>query len=230
MKELICIILALAALPVSAQEGKTAALKSSHNVVKVSAGPSLVVTNIYMPVYQIQSTTNEILLRGYDKSWGLGGADLSVTFQHVWRPGLGIGVDYVFSKTWLTKDFGYFCQHYIGPNIVYAYRGWRHWGVEVSVGVGYVRYREKSSPDIRGSYWNLAPTAAKSLEQVSTMNALGFKLSTGVEYRFTRSWGIAFELGMFTTKFQENRREMLDDTTDDVIGRINCQLGARYYF
>jgi len=98
-----------------AQAGQEAPTVRPRNAFKVSGGMSLVTSEISAPVYQG-------IYLGTARMKGLQGFDLTSTYEHIWKLGIGVGVNYAFSRTKLKYNYSNFMQHYLGASFVYAYR------------------------------------------------------------------------------------------------------------
>lgn len=225
-KQIICILLALAASAASAQDN-SASINYAHHVVKASIGPSLTYTKMFIPI--LVPFMKTLVHGGNYRMYNLGGVDATVSYQYFLRFGLGIGVDYTFSRTWMAKDFGHFSQHYIGPEVVYAYRGWKHWGVEAAVGVGYIRFKDNVLIGYQEE-WMPAPIPYPEGSQVTTQNALGVMARIGTEYRFNKHWAIGLDVHFYRTSFRSDIDVWLPAYYENGFSRVNAQLCAHYIF
>jgi len=219
----------MAAMTWCRAETATAQDKRPSNVFKLSIGPSLVTSDIYVPV--LTPTGNGgVAEDGQLKMKGKAGIDVAATYQHLWGIGFGVGLDYCFSNTWFSDDYGRFTHHYIGPSFVFAYRGWKHFGLEAATGIGYVRSRDMGYPAVKA--WPInEPRPFKEIAEPYGENGLGFMTRLGAEYRFNAHWGIGADFQIMSTQFNivqevgENGQ-----VVNDGIVRLNLLIGVRYLF
>ena len=191
---------------VTATEMQTAVLAAApSNVFKVSAGPGFIYSKMYLPrkVYKHH-----------------GSFDLDVTYQHTWRKGWGVGLNYVFSMANYNREF-LITQNYIGPSAVYAFSK-KRLRADMSLGVGYVLYAERVK--VYDSHHR---------EQVlkGNENGFGIYMQVGAEYMITKHFGIGAQAALLSTNYPEPDVEgvMLEDEAYG-IRRINFLIGPRVYF
>ncbi len=223
---LITIVLCSWAVQAAAQdEQKREAPKA--NIVKVNIGPSMVVSKVIFPVYGLTNSGGGVV--GDLKMKNLKGVDAGVTYQHLWRIGIGVGVDYNFSKIWLTSEYGHFIQQYIGPSFVYTYRGWKHFGLGVAVGIGYVHvYEEFYTP--MEPWPGIEPLPAMGYKNRVHENGLGNLTRLSAEYRFNAHFGIGADFNLFNTQFHFIKNLDEAETLYDNITRLNLLISANFYF
>ena len=208
----------------------TAQDRRPRNVFKLSIGPSLVSSDIYVPIL-VPTWEGGVAEDGRLEMKGKAGVDVAATYQHLWGIGIGVGLDYTFSNTWFSNDYGRFTHHYIGPSFVFAYRGWKHFGIEVAAGMGYVRSRDMSYPAVKAwpLYNKLRPF--KEIAEPYGENGIGFLTRLGAEYRFNEHWGIGADFHMTTTQFNIVQEVGEDgQVVNDGTVRLNLLIGLRYLF
>jgi len=217
-----------------AQAGQEAPTVRPRNAFKVSGGMSLVTSQVNAPVYQG-------IYLGTARMKGLQGFDLTSTYEHIWKPGVGIGVDYAYSRSKLKRDLGNFQQHYLGASFVYAYRGWKHFGLEGAVGFGYVHYKEKPNVDAVVGIQGIGNRFPSNYFDYAE-DGIGGMMRFGVEYRFNRHIGIGIEASYFLTEFIHDEETLgynnpyydyynsSSKNSIDGIERFNILAGLRFYF
>ena len=227
MAALMALVLMIGA-PAGMKAQKDLSMRPS-NVVKVSVGPSFVPSKVYAPIFTPVSQDMAVATGKY-KMKNLGGIDAAATYQHLWGIGIGIGVDYIMNTTWLAEDLGHFNLHYIGPSFVFAYRGWKRFGIEVAEGIGYVREHAVYYPPVKFSPWS--PPAHQNEESMTENNGgIGFMSRVGAEYRFTKHLGLGAAFCLATSRFHLISELGNDETVEpDGIIRLSLQLGLHYYF
>ncbi len=125
---------------------------TKENIFKVSLGPSIMTSKIIMPVYSYLGGNG---VTGSLRMKRLIGIDVAATYQHLWRKGFGVGLDYVLGHTFMAQSYGQIDQHYIGPSFVYSYRGWERFSTNVAVGLSSPSYSYYTHNNISDSI--LAP-------------------------------------------------------------------------
>lgn len=100
---------------------------AQSNVFKASVGAGLIYSNVY--------STHHIYKRHAS-------FDFDITYQHTWRKGWGIGVNYAFNAANYGAE-AIISQNYIGPSVVYAFKGGRNFRADAAMGFGYVQYAER---------------------------------------------------------------------------------------
>lgn len=199
---------------------------TKENIIKVCLGPSIMTSKIIMPVYSYLGGDG---VAGSLRMKRLIGIDVAATYQHLWRKGFGIGLDYVLGHTFMAQSYGQIDQHYIGPSFVYSYRGWERFSTNVAVGLGYVRCRSVYNPAVQ-----LGPGAeamrARSIDITEKENALGLLIRAGFEYRVDAHWGAGAELNLMSSQFEVYKDIEEKDTANDGIARLNLLIGVSYHF
>lgn len=229
MNRYILIAALMAAMTWCGADIASAQEKRSSNVFKLSIGPSLVPSSIYVPVLS-PSWDGRLVENGQLKMKTPKGIDVAATYQHLWGIGIGVGLDYTFSNTWFSDDYGRFTHHYIGPSFVFAYRGWKHFGLEAATGIGYVRSRDMGYPAVKA--WPInEPRPYKELAEPYGENGIGFMTRLGAEYRFNKHWGIGADFHVFSTQFNIIQEIGEDEQlVNDGIVRLNLLIGLHYLF
>lgn len=100
-----------------------------QNIVKVSIGPSLIYSKLYISNQEYKSKE---------------AFDVQLEYEHIWPKGSGIGISYYGCQT--SYYDGNFRVHYFGPSYVYAYRDVRRkFGLGLSLGFGPAFYKDEFS-------------------------------------------------------------------------------------
>ena len=175
------------------------------NVLKASAGPGFIYSKMYLPhkVYKHH-----------------GSFDLDITYQHTWRKGWGVGLNYAFNMANYNREF-LITQNYIGPSAVYAFSK-KRLRADMSLGIGYVMYAE------RVKVFN-----SRHREQVlkGNENGFGIYMQVGAEYMITKHFGIGAQAALLSTNYPEPDVEgvMLEDEAYG-IRYVSLLIGPRVYF
>ena len=169
---------------------------SSVNVLRLGIGPSWLVSR-----YQIGN-------RLYKSKGGVG---ITADYEHVWRSGLGIGVNY--QHDYFSFDGGVSMRlNYIGPSVAFAYMQGGPWRWGSGIGVGYGWYSE--------SLGNYSYTE-DNLATLVYLNA---------EYMATKDIGIGLQMNAFTMRLKKPDDFELKDNEFYGIQRLGIQLALNYYF
>lgn len=95
------------------------------NILRLSAGPSIMTSEFITGNRTYKSRT---------------GFDLLVDYDHLWKSGIGFGINYLYNTT--SFDDGYKTHtHYIGPSFVVAIAT-EKWRYDIAWGLGYAHYAE----------------------------------------------------------------------------------------
>ena len=169
--------------------------QAPRNIVRFSVGPSWLVSH-----YQIDN-------RLYKSKVGV---DVAVDYDHVWKSGLGVGVNYLHNYTSFDEGISMHLN-YIGPSLVGAlpYRKSR-W--DFVFGVGYCHYSE--------SYGSLS---------YSESHVAPF-MRVGWEYRLGQNIALGLQGTMITVKLDKPDDVVLEKDEFYGIQRLGLQAGLRYYF
>ena len=162
------------------------------NTLKFGIGPALIVSKIY--------TSNAV----YKAKPAL---DLNVDYEHTWKNGLGLGINYYRSQSWFGDD-GDMHVHYVGPSFVWAFREEKKWGAEFAYGLGYAYYKDKYH---KGS-------------------GFGMMCKVGVEYLFSKHIGVGAELGYILTVFSKPGDIIMPENMGYGNRWLNLLVGPRFYF
>lgn len=177
-------------------------LKNPKDVVKINAGPSWIVSEMQMPTGT------------YKRKIGFG---LGVDYQHIWRSGFGIGLNYLYYGTSFNDAYG-IRMHYIGPSVLVSLKTSDKWRYDASLGIGYSRYTEQ----ITGRQQGISFKVSGSENRVGTMVQLG------IEYMLSKKVGIGIQSDAFVMSLKEP-----DDYKGEYdfygIRRIDAQIGLRFY-
>ena len=177
-----------------------------RNVVKMDVGPSWIVSEVQTPRNIYKSKT---------------GIGLGIDYQHLWRNGLGIGVNYLFFATNFSHDPMVedldMRMHYIGPSFVESWRWARKWRADSSVGVGFSSCIE-TSKILNWHYDN----------ELATEYSVGIFGQLGIEYMFSKSVGIGMQYqGLFMPMKEPKNNKRKYDVYG--IKRIDAKIGIRFY-
>ena len=144
------------------QRVETLVNKNPRNVFRASIGPSWLVSRYVTPFREYKSK---------------GGFDVTADYEHIWKWGFGVGVNYLHSYT--TFDENYTLRlNYIGPSLALGYMLGSHWRLGASLGVGY-GWRRESTALASYTDGNIATLARMSIEYMPTHDfGLGLQMNT----------------------------------------------------
>ena len=173
-----------------------------NSILKINVGPSWLMSD-----FIVGSTT-------YEK---LQGFSLNANYQHLWRSGLGFGVNYRYNTT----SFGLNSSiklHYIGPSFVGSIKFGRLLRADAAFGLGYGSYSENSNIN---SYDLTNETLEKS--------GLGYLYQLGIELMATKHVGLGLQFNAFIMKLK--RPERFDTEKYDFYGvkQLDALIGLRFY-
>lgn len=174
------------------------------NVFKASIGPSLIYSKVYLPS------------RVYKRH---GALDFDLTYQHVWRKGWGIGVNYALNVANYHREF-LITQNYIGASAVYAVSA-KRWRVDMTWGVGYSQYAE------RIKYYDYQYRVRKAK---GTEAGWGMYTHVGAEYMITQHFGIGAQITSLASFYRRPEGVELPEDEPYGIKRANLLIGPRVYF
>ena len=191
-------------------------LNNPRNVVKVNLGPSWIISTLETPY------------RTYKSKLGF---TFSADYQHIWRSGLGIGLNYEYFYATFDEGFNMH-MHYIGPSIVGSVMLGQKWRWDTSLGVGFSHYRET----IRDGYQKYRPASSLDGYQIHypvydasySENGVGIMLQTGFEYLLSEHVGIGLHFN-FTSVSLKKPEGKGDDYDFYGIRRFDPQLGIIWY-
>ena len=167
------------------------------DIIKVNAGPSWITSKV------------ETSRRIYNSKMGYA---FNVDYQHLWRMGLGLGINYIYFGTSFDEGFDV-RMHYIGPSFVVSWKPGEKWRLDASLGAGYSSYTEKVSGH-QGS-------------ASATESSAGILCQIGVDYMLSKRIAIGFQSNAFTMSLK--RPEGYDKYDFYGIRRIDTLLGIRFY-
>ena len=171
------------------------------NIIKIGAGYGLITSDI--------QTVNRIY-----KSKG--GLTLSADYLHVWKSGLGFGINYLYYGTSMDEEDIKMKMHYIGPSFVASGTFRDKWRLETAVGLGYVKYIEKD----KTPYLSITMTDSN----------IGLMYQAGIEYRIAKQVGIGLQVDYFTVKLTQPEGYNSSKQYDYYgIKRLDTTLGLRFY-
>jgi hypothetical protein len=166
-----------------------------RNILRFSVGPSWMTSK-----FQVGN-------RFYKWKCGI---DVLVDYDHVWKSGFGIGINYLHNYT--SFDEGFVQRlNYIGPCLVMAIPSGK-WRWDVAFGFGYCFYSE--------SIGNL------SFKE----NHIVPLLRMGLEYKVSKQIALGLQMNMISVEMDKPDGYELKDDEFYGIGRFGTQVGMRYYF
>ena len=173
------------------------------DIIKVNAGPSWITSKI---------ETNR---RIYNSKMGYA---INVDYQHLWRMGLGLGINYIYFGTSFDEGFDS-RMHYIGPSFVCSWKPGEKWRWDTSWSVGYSSYTEKVSESQGGVSYGLSATESN----------IGGLWQMGIEYMLSKKIAIGFQMNAFTMSLKKPEGYDTDKNEFYGIRRIDTLLGLRFY-
>ena len=138
------------------------------------------------------------------------GIDVLLDYDHVWKSGFGIGVNYLHNYT--SFDDG--CVHrlnYIGPSLLMALASGK-WRLDMALGFGYCINSE--------SIGNLSYKE----DHIVPM------LRMGLEYKVSKQIGLGLQMNVIPVRMDKPDGYELKDDEFYGIDHLGTQLGMRYYF
>ena len=173
-------------------------LDNPKDILKMNIGPSWITSEVATPQ------------RVYKSETGFG---VGVDYQHYWRSGLGIGINYLYHSTTF-NDTESIKMHYVGPSIVYSIKLGDKWRLDAALGIGYSVYKEEYSGYMFGD------------NSESNIGGLG---QVGVEHMISDRIGIGLQFNSFTMRMK--RPDNIDTSRYDFYGikRLDAQIGLRFY-
>lgn len=166
-----------------------------RNVYRVSVGPSWLAST-----YQLGN-------RLYKSRSGI---DMAVDYEHVWRSGLGFGINYMrnnstFDEGWKTRI------DYIGPSVVLSYP-FGNMRYNLAVGAGYCRYSESS------------PFHSHSENKISPL------IRIGLEYRVFTHMAFGVQMDIYSLHMDKPDDVILEKGEVYGIQRAGLKAGVSVYF
>ena len=173
------------------------------DIIKVNAGPAWITSKVETDKHIYNSKV---------------GYAFNVDYQHLWRTGLGFGINYIYYGTSFDEGFDV-RMHYIGPSFVCSWKPGDKWRWDTSLGVGYGRNTEKADEHQGGVSYSVS---------ASESNVAGI-CQMGIEYMVSKKIAIGFQINAFTMSF--DRPEGYDTDKYDFYGvrRMDTLLGIRFY-
>lgn len=169
--------------------------KAPRNIFRLSMGPSWLVSEYYF----------------FDKKYkSKMGLDIAVDYEHVWKSGFGLGINYLYDYTLIGNGIS-MNLHYIGPSLVMALPFTKS-RLDMALGLGYGFYSE-SSGFREYSESHLAPT-----------------VRLGYEYRLGENIALGLQVNMLVMKMDKPDNVVLDKDHFYGIQRVGVHAGIRYYF
>lgn len=172
-----------------------------HDILKLSAGPSLITSEM------------KAVFTTYSHLWGW---ELKLDYAHLWRSGFGIGINttmyragfYNLGPSFSYEDNCHLTLLYIGPSVVWSKKWGSYWRFEALCGIGY----------------------AYSDDDFKENSGIGMLTEVGIEYMVSSHVGIGMEFNVLTNTFKKPEGVLLKKDTSYGIGRINMLGGIRFYF
>ena len=138
------------------------AVKNPKNVFRVSIGPSWLMSRYVTRFREYKSKC---------------GFEVTADYEHLWKWGIGIGVNYLHSYTLIDEELT-LRLNYFGPSLALGYMLGEKWRIGAGVGVGY-GWRSESSAWESHSEGNVATLMRMSLEYLPTRDfGLGLQMNT----------------------------------------------------
>ncbi len=138
------------------------AVKNPKNVFRVSIGPSWLMSRYVTRFREYKSKC---------------GFEVTADYEHLWKWGIGIGVNYLHSYTLIDEELT-LRLNYFGPSLALGYMLGEKWCISADVGVGY-GWRSESSAWESHSEGNVATLMRMSLEYLPTRDfGLGLQMNT----------------------------------------------------
>ena len=180
-------------------------LANPKDVLKISGGPSWIVSELVTPYQTYKSKL---------------GTSLGADYQHIWRSGLGIGANFTYFGTSFDEGFS-LRMFYIGPSIVGSLMFGQKWRWDASLGLGFSHYTEEYDGGYYSYYGSNSNTSYSE-------NRLGVMFQTGLEYMLSKNISIGLQINITTMSLK--KPEGCDDKYDFYgIRRIDPQIGIRCY-
>ncbi len=146
----------------SSQLIESKAVKNPKNVFRVSIGPSWLMSRYVTRFREYKSKC---------------GFEVTADYEHIWKWGIGIGVNYLHSYTLIDEELT-LRLNYFGPSLALGCMLGEKWRIGTGVGVGY-GWRSESSAWESHSEGNVATLMRMSLEYLPTrVFGLGLQMNT----------------------------------------------------
>ena len=177
--------------------------KKTQNIFRLNVGPGWIVSEIvaWEHLYKRKS-----------------GFSASVDYQHFWKNGLGLSINYLFYNT--SIEFGWDMNiHYLGPSFVYGMDFGDRWRWDISTGVGIAYYNENLS----GRYDDDSQFRFANIAQI------------GLEYKLSEQVGIGIQVNGFIVSLKEPEWYLKSKYYESIrydfygIKRFDVQIGARIH-
>ena len=169
-----------------------------HDVLRISAGPAWITSELETPV------------RTYKSKLGFAA---SAEYQHFWKYGFGLGINYIYYGTSFDEGFKV-NMHYLGPTFNIDLNLGRKWIYDAAFGIGYTYYKESLS-------------AFNGVSE--SQNRVGVMFRLGIDYKVSEKIGIGFHISSFTMHMK--KPEDYDGDKYDFYGirHLDPLLGIRFY-
>lgn len=168
--------------------------KQPTDIVRLSIGPSWMYSKYQLGHHTYKSRC---------------GVDIAVDYDHVWKSGFGVGLNYLHNYT--SFDEGMKTRiNYIGPSLVMAF-GSDKVRTDMAIGFGYARYTE-SFMGYSASESRVAPL-----------------MRLGMETKVSKHVAIGAQINYITIRFEEPDGLELKENEFYGIQRCGIQLGVRFY-
>ena len=170
--------------------------QAPRNVLRLSVGPSLMTSKYQVDNHQYKNRV---------------GFDLCVDYDHLWKSGFGIGINYLYNYT--SFDEGVKSRiNYIGPSLVLAPAIKKSFRYDIAFGIGYCHYSD--------SYEG----------ESETQNRLGVMMRVGAEWKVAKSLALGAQISYISVRMKKPEGLELEKNEFYGITHFGLQAGLRYYF
>ena len=180
------------------QRAETLASKSPRNVFRASVGPSWLVSRFETPLREYKSK---------------GGLDFAADYEHLWKWGFGIGVNYLHNYTTFNENIT-LRFNYIGPSLAMGYMLGSHWRIGAGAGVGYGWYKESGTFS-----W-----ASHTESNIATL------VRMSIEYMPTHDFGLGLQMNTMTMRLEKPDDFVLKDNEFYGIQSLGILAAVHFYF
>ena len=167
-------------------------MQAPNNTIIADVGYGWILSKIYTPLNEYK---------------GKGGMQWRLVYEHVFRGGLGFGLEYSDFSTDFPEG-GTLSQTYIGPSFIGRFKSDK-WLFKTGVGIGYFGYKEK------GAY---------------STSSVGFSVALGAEYMLTPNIGLGVSLNTQSANLKQPEGTQLPDGMHGGMYKLDLQGGLRVYF
>lgn len=192
------------------------------NVAKISGGLSCIYSKVQTPT-QIHR--------------GLFGFDFMLDYEHLWKKGMGFGINYVRNYTKCEGQGVTF--NYVGASFVQSCMTKSGFRLETAYGLGYVHKHEDYPAGYIGYYEGYGSynssyydyTQLMDEEYQYSQDGLGLMAKFGVEYAILPHCAIGVETNWLLHFFKsQNVSWVKEENKGNDFARFNIAAGFRFYF